>query len=202
MCDFQVGIAAPLAITRAGAYFLLNGLFQGSTFYQRIGNKICMKSIYVTGYFSPNLVVSPTKSTFARIMVIYDAQANGLLPTGAGVTAVILSYTNTGPQTTTAVDQLNPDNKDRFKILCDWRTPLLADAAGTNALSVNTPQNVYFQRYCKLQNLETLYNASTGTVGDIRTGSLLLVAMIDGNNSQTDADWTFTWTARLRYCDV
>lgn len=197
----QVGAVA-LSIGGAGV-INLNGIAEGPGFYQRVGRTICMKSFYISGYVLPNAATPPDKMTVLRMAVIYDAQANGSTPVWADV---FKSYDNAGGVQSFALDQINPDNKDRFKLLCDWRTPLLPCYSSTSTIPAgtpgfNNPSNLYFQRYCPLKNLETKYNASTAVSSAIMTGALWLFAGLDNQGGITNP-WYITYTCRLRYCDL
>lgn len=59
-------------------YLLLNGTQQGSAFYNRIGNKMSMKSVEIAGFIN---YIATSVQDIARIILVYDAQSNGVAPT-------------------------------------------------------------------------------------------------------------------------
>jgi len=135
----------------------LNDIQQGATVYERIGVKVLMRSIRfrctLTANASPCLAI-------VRLAVVYDRQPNGAAPAigdvfvdcnGAGGTAL-----STG---------VNITNKNRFTVLRDQMITI--DSAGSLSHDVD-----WFIP-CRLQ---TEFKASGATIGDISTGSILLIA--------------------------
>lgn len=178
---------------------VLNIPVQGAAPYNRIGSKVMNKSIRVRGHVQQVATALPT---IVRIIIIYDRQTNGATPSWA---TVIQSTTSNGTQGNAALDGINMDNRERFKMLADEQILLPAATfnAGvvTNASFPDTsgPTNkLNFDRYIKLFDLETHYKASAGAVGDIATGGIFLFAVMDGD----DSSWEFLYTARLRYDDL
>jgi len=199
--DVQINNSPPYGST-GGSVIPINLVASGSGFYQRVGRTTCAKSIYITGIFNVNVggggLVQPT---FLRCMIVYDSQANGNLPVWSDI---VRSISNVNAASSTARDMLNVDTADRFKVLCDWRVPFYPQQGGLFVMGMNTPSNLYFQRFCSLKNLETKYKADSQppVIGDIATGSLLLCMAADESLAAGAALVTMVATARFRYCDV
>lgn len=195
-----------LAYATASAYsstvqwILLNGTQNGAAFYNRVGNEIEMKSLHLIGQIYPTGSAN-TAGDYLRTMVIYDRQPNGANPVLADV---LSSYPTTGTSPSpTSLDMTNPNNFDRFRILADIRTAIPSSASGatgeTYAPVIDYTKNeVNINRFINLKGLSTRYKTSTGAIGDITSGSLLL--MLLGFNSSSPA-YQLDYCTRLRFID-
>lgn len=172
---------------------------QGAAVYNRVGNEIEMKSLHLIGQFDPT-ANSNASSEYLRIMVVYDRQTNGAFPT---IADLLTSYDQAGATYSTVLDHLNPNNFDRFKVLCDIRLPISLDASTAPAAKsqfthdYNNEFNV--NRFINLRGMGTKYKASAGAVGDIASGGLYVV--VYGDTAAATAAYTFQFTARLRFVD-
>ena len=172
-----LGVAAA-TFTTPGPTFLLNGLVPGSGADQRIGRRCTIKSLYIraTAALAPTTI----RGCCVRFMVVYDKQANATAP---AVTDILATDSFYSPN--------NLSNRDRFVVLVDHVT----DAVETNANYL-----VAFTIYKKL-NLETMFNAGTaGTIADITSGSLYVLAAQNGDAAI--AAPVVTWYSRIRYSDM
>lgn len=180
-------------------WILVNGIVQGAGNNQRIGNKVSLKALRMKGQI---INLATALQTYGRLLVIYDKQPNGALPTYA---AVMQTRDSAGAATSTAFSDPNFDNKERFTIL---RDTTIVFPSVTNTLGVLT--NVGFDQqsksdinifnvdmYIKLKGLHTAYTGATAGIADISTGSLLFAVMIH----QGAATWTFRNVERLTYYD-
>lgn len=180
-------------------WILLNGVVQGAGNNQRIGNKISLKALRMKGQI---INLATAVQTYGRLLVIYDKQPNGAIPTYA---SVMQTRDSAGAATNTAFSDPNFDNKERFTIL---RDTTIVFPSVTNAVGVLT--NVGFDQqsksdinifnvdmYIKLKGLHTAYTGATAGIADISTGSLLYAVMIH----QGAATWTFRNVERLTYYD-
>jgi len=182
------------------APILLNGITQGASQTQRIGNKISMKSIRIRGQII-NLLTAV--QTYARIIIFYDKQCNGATCANADLLSTITSVPTT---TVTVFSEMNLMNVERFIILRDM---IMTLPSVTNTVGVlsnvgfdpgQNPSNTSIfdvDMFIKLKGLPTLYKGGTLGVGDIATGGLFMVLL----NHQGVAAWTFRNTERLRYYD-
>lgn len=173
----------------------LNTLFPGSARWQRIGRKINLKSLEITGHLVP--IASVAFPSWARIMVVYDKQPNGALPT---IDDILLSQVTaaTDSNVSTVLSMINLNNRERFEIIRDMKFKV----GPTN--SANYPDcydgGKAITSYIPLGNRETVYKADAGSIGDIATGSLLFITF--GNQASGAAPFVFQGTLRLRYLDV
>lgn len=165
------------AITSTGVVTPLNLIQVGSSFFNRIGRRIEMKSIRVSG--DVNLLRTVATEDYARIMIVYDRQTNGAVPT---IQDILQTTTQAGANSTTSLSGVNLNNRDRFKIIRDKRLflPAATDTAGvvTNAQPPDPVTNTYIiDMFAKLGGLVTQYKAdsSPAVIGDIATGGLFLV---------------------------
>lgn len=169
----------------------------GSDMTNRIGRKICIKSIQIRGWIvmanakiQPP-VVSEVAAQHARLILLWDTQPNGALPT----TAQVLTTAN-------SVAMLNLDNRDRFRVLADknyYLDPFIFDTATSTSTAVNQIKQVKLFR--KL-NLETIFNGTNGgTIADIASGSL--VAMWIGSDpGGLNGPVDFAGSYRVRFEDA
>lgn len=191
-----------------GAFILLNGVQEGSGFYNRVGRKVAMRSLYITGFVKPTLSnTGALVQDWNRLLIFYDRQSNGAPPT---LSDVLTDYDNAGATTTTALSQINMNNRDRFLILKDERivTPAIGisgAAATTNTFAQYDLEDpaVRIKTFLKLKNLETHYKASSNpaVIGDIATGALFLM-VVALNGSFASPAWTFQFESRMKYHDA
>jgi hypothetical protein len=183
---------------------VINVALPGSSFYQRVGNTIRMKSIHVRGFIEP--IGTPPAGVgqdYVRMCIIYDRQPNGAYPT---YSQIFTSYNNAGSTASTAWDFTNPTQFDRFLILRDktmYIPPIgTGGAANITPMSYTDPQHkLLVNFYIKLPDLETRFNqAASGTISDITSGAIYLLAITQNNNSAS-AGFGFYFSTRLRYCD-
>jgi len=158
----------------------LNEVVQGATVYNRIGSKIMMKSCRIR--FNLSMLANPALA-FLRIAVVYDRQPNGAFPAIADV------FGDSVTGTVNANSPLNIANVRRF-------TPI-RDQVVTFDTAADLSKHIDW--YMPLRAL-TEFKASAGNIGDITTGSLLLIM---ASQSHTSAPMFYTGAicSRLRYDD-
>lgn len=197
------------AINSLGFYTVCNIPEEGSSFYNRIGRRIRMKSLHLRGQINPsNTNANAVPQGQARIMVVYDRQSNGALP---ALSDLILAYSASGATTSAVLDGINMNNRDRFLVLMDNQVTLPAIGVNgatpanitmypdPNANAGGNQGTIMVNRFIKLKGLETHFKASTGAIGDIATGALLVFTLSsDPNASQA---YNFNWTSRLKFYD-
>ena len=196
--------ASANTISTTATFQALNIIQEGSAFYNRIGRKIMMKSIRLTGQIVPSGNIPGPSSEYLRIMLVYDRQPNGAYPTASDL---LTSYDNTGATTSTSFSHLNMNNCERFVVLRDCRIGIPSDgtAAATNQVqAIVDPRGDKYNidMYVKLKDLETHYKASSNpaVIGDQASGALLL--FLFGNVAAAAAAYNLAWSSRLRYHDV
>lgn len=185
----------------AANFSTLNLVQVGTSFYQRIGRKISMKSLNFSGYIVATRTINA--QDLGRVILLYDRQCNGALPLLADV---LQNVDQTGAATTTSNSSINMNNRDRFLILRDMRIylPSAQNAAGvvTNA-SPEDPIHDFgtIKFHVKLNGLLGQFKADSNpaVIGDIATGSLLLLVM--GSQTAGNPGWSLVYETRLRYWD-
>lgn len=197
-----------VTIDNAGDQILLNGVKEGSAFYNRVGNEIEMLSVHVVGQVvtsGVSLANLLPGGWYGRIMVVYDRQPNS---SPFVISDLIASWKFDGTSSTTSRDHLNPNNKDRFLILRDSRIAVpdaigITGAASQQAMSVvdYSTNQVNVNMYVPLRGLSARYKASTGLVGDITIGSLYLFLFGDTSTDSTHTPYSFVGSARLTFVD-
>lgn len=90
-----------------GSITLLNGISEGTGPSERIGRKVCMKSITLKGWLAPVDARVPL-SGMHRIMVVHDNAPNGSTP---ALTAILAQARPEAP--------MNMSNTKRFRIVLD-----------------------------------------------------------------------------------
>jgi len=186
-------------INTTGLVTPINLIQVGSTFCNRIGRRIEMSSLYVTGTLRLTGNTTATHD-YCRILIVYDRQTNGATP---AIATILSNYDQTTAQTTNAGSGLNPDQKERFVILADERRVVPPVSATGVYSSTEGDQDMFsIKRFVKLRGMQTHYQAdsSPAVVGDISTGGLFLVTIgLFANNSQpVNLNCNF----RLRYKDT
>jgi hypothetical protein len=189
-----------LALNATGDIQALNLIQSGSGFYNRIGRKIEMLSLYVTGEINQTTTAT-TYNDYARVLVIYDRQCNGALP---ALATILSAYDQSGTSTTNYLSGINPDERERFLVLMDERMVLPACPGGTGVTGSVDGLAVTFniKRFIKLRNLAVHFKAdsSPAVIGDIATGSLFIVGI--GRRTAGQEGWQGNINIRLRYKDT
>lgn len=174
-----------LNVTTTGTVTLINGVATGTDFTDRVGRKIIMRSVYVRGIIFPDDF--STLNSLARIMLVYDMQANGAAP---AITDILKSATS--------VSQLNLNNRDRFRVLMDKQWVLGAiDNTATQSVA-GSPTVHALKKFTRL-NHEVLFNGTGATVASIATGALYLVTV---GTQAAGAAATTTISTRVRFEDA
>lgn len=187
------------AANTTGQFSLLAAPIPGSDYTNRIGRKTLIKSVYIRGIVTCELAdktggasmlgVSPAQ--LARMIIFADMQPNGAAP---AVTDLL--------KTADPTDQLNLNNRDRFRIYCDKQFAINAYAYSTTATqAVASLSNSFAIKKFKKLNLETIYNSGTaGTIADIQSGALYMFWI--GDRAAGADDVTPTLSIRVRFIDL
>jgi len=182
----------------------LNLIQTGSSFFNRIGRKIRMHSLFLEFSAFPNGVAN-TEPTYHRFVVVYDRQPNGATPALADV---LQDVSQTNALTTPAASpwcHVNLNNRERFIVLMDERKvlpPAASSAPFTTSPFVTTEDTYKIKRFIPLKMLETHYKAdsSPAVIGDIATGSLIFFALADV--AIAAASWEWAGSVRLKFDDM
>jgi len=161
---------------------------QGTNGSQRIGRSIKLCNLRISGCIhsdplNDSASIQPTSGMTIRIILALDKQPNGAAPT---VTDYLTSTT-----ASTAMPLVN--NQYRFKTLGRIVIPLNSQAGVTTAYN-NQSQNVDW--YYKFKKpLEIRFNGNAGTVADVTSNNIHLIA------GAADADdiIAFNATFRIRF---
>jgi len=159
---------------------------QGTGGFQRLGLKVCMKSVLLR--FNLLAGAQQTHSIPVRCILFLDRQANGSIP-GSGEVLVT-------PTTSNAAPTLLPNNlgtSRRFKILRDFTVPVgpLIDT-----------QNYTIVKFIKLPNYIEMFTGSGAAHTDVQTNALWFVAYANEDNGATDfAPYLTSFYSRIRYTD-
>lgn len=171
-------------ITNVGSVTCINLIAQGSDFGQRIGRKATMVAIQMEGHIEPEGNASTASK--CRVLFIWDSQPNGVLATPAQIF-----------QNVTAASFMNLNFRDRFKVLMDHNVALqgTVDPTVLIATGSSTVSNISF--YKRLY-YPTIWSGTTGTIGDIQSGALLMFCVGD---SAPATGFQLIAGMRLRYID-
>ena len=154
-------------VTNAGGVVLLNGCARGDDIGERDGRQITMRSVDIRMEIQP--VGTATSAHSLRVIIFVDKQANGTAPTPANVLAV------TGSAEAT-VSAHNLEYRNRFWILSDKVYGFGCDYGGAGV----GVQRLVATRFWRSFAVKTTFNSGTaGTVADIATNSLYLLAISD-----------------------
>lgn len=199
--DVPIGV---IQYNPTGNVIPLNLIRAGSTFCNRVGRRISMKSIQMFGRIAPVAVsTGTTQPDTLRTAIVYDRQTNGALP---ALSDIFQDTDQAAANTTNSLSGVNLNNRERFQIFMDKKTqtPQITSTAGaitsspypTDGGSQDDPFRIDFYR--KLFGLEAHYKAdsSPAVIGDISTGGLYVVVFGDSTSG-----WQLTLKTRLRYLD-
>lgn len=191
------------AINTTAVITPLNLIRTGSTFCNRIGRKIEMTSIRVSG----DVVQTGTNVPgidYARIMIVYDRQTNGALP---AIADILQTTDQATANTTSALSGMNLNNRDRFVMLRDTRltlpdTTFVAGAQTFTGATDPVSKTFNIDMFVKLKDMLTQYRADSApaVIGDIASGGLYLVTF--GSQAAGAEGYSFNVETRLRYNDL
>jgi len=168
------------ALLAAGSITLLSTIANGTSPSERIGNHVDFHDMEIVWSFQPNAGLGPTRS---RMIVVYDKQANGGLPTVAEVM-----------RTTDPMSLFNPTNRSRFTPLLDTGVVSTAYNAGTG-ISLTNYGKANGSAKISLKGKRCLFRGTGSVISDIDSGSILLVLLTQ------DVGVSFTEHNRIQYCD-
>jgi len=181
----------------ATAVILLNGIQTGSGFFNRVGSRVEMKNLQLNGFLGPQTGVTSTTPTLTRLLIVYDRQPVGALPT---IQDVLQNRDQTGAATQGGLSHVNLDNRDRFSIIRDFRWYLPTNTGGVvSGVASGVGPTWQINEYIKLKGLGTHYKstANPATIADISTGALYAFFLCETNDNRWVAEVDF----RLRYDD-
>jgi len=194
LASTQYGISTTATITP------LNLIRAGTSFFNRIGRKISMKSLHIKCFLT---AVRTAGFDYARIMVVYDSQTNGAVPT---IADILQDCDQAGTNSTSSLSSANLNNRDRFRIIMDERVVLPAiTVAGGVVTAEGSPDPMQkfidLDRFIPLKGYSTVYKAdsSPAVIGDIATGGLYFVTL--GAQASGSEGYNAYMSSRLRYRD-
>lgn len=179
-----------------GVFTTINGISAGNENFNRIGRRVHMKSLRITGQVLKNAAVVGVDD-YVRVIVFYDREG-----TTSTISDLLTSTDATGATSSAVYDMINSANFVRYVVLADVRfsLPTILDTGGAQSRQssdyTDYKGEVNFDRFIKLRDLTTEY----GSGGSIQAGGLQMLVL--GNNIAVAAPSKFVWTARLRYSDV
>lgn len=195
---------ATLAFNSTGSVIALNLIQVGSSMFNRIGRKIEMRSLRLTGSIDTLTVTRATVSPdLGKIMIVYDRQTNGALP---AITDIVQDTDQTGVNQTGPRSGINMNNRERFVKIVDIIMTLPQATATAGVLTNVYPNDLSnphrFDVFRQLRGLTTHYGADSNpaVIGDIRTGGLYIVAFAQ-QGAGTEL-YSSNWSVRLKYTDA
>lgn len=171
-------------INTAGLVNTISGVAAGTDYNTRIGRKIMMRSLLLRFALSPISTTSAPIGDTVRVIVFYDTQTNGVLPTIAQLL-----------QNGQVDDPLNLDNRDRFRVIMDKYIAMPAVTYTAGALTAGSPTPKTFTKFRKFR-LESIFSGTSGAVGSIATGGIFIAYLSSGVNLTN-----IQWDARVRFID-
>jgi len=187
--------------TNAG-FIPLNIPTVGSAFYNRIGNKITMKSLHLKINIAQRTPVSAPggNNQTCRWLLVYDRQTNGATPT---IQTLLTDYQADGSTEGGILSGMNPTQTGRFIILREHFIKLfnlnaVAGQAYTSQSMMEQDGQWFVNWFVKLKDLEAIYQANNGSIGDVANGALWLVALSDIPDVDNSCA-IFTFKSRLRF---
>ncbi len=164
----DVEVASQDFISDSMGITLLNGMARGTGRDERFGNKIWMDSLNLRGHLEYETMTGTEALVhdLAMILIVYDSQPNGALPT---LSTEILADPVGTAHTRVDLSFRNLESTGRFKVLFHkgW---ILSE-------NWNSPNgSVFIDLHVKV-NKPTYFNTTTGVIAAITTGSLFIVTI-------------------------
>jgi len=199
-CDFFTH--NQLTLNSTPQITLINAVQEGAGGFNRIGRKIMMKSIRITGVIAPTGNATANVGELNRMALVYDRAPNGAFPV---FTDIFNGQFQTGTNIPTLISGPHPVNFERFIVLREkyWVLPTNSGAStnGTVALVNHPEENAKFDMYIKLPNLVAHYSGTTNPVGigQYQNGALYIVT--NGSSAAGSEYSLLGVVTRLRFWD-
>jgi len=162
---------------------------QGTNFNQRIGRKVCIKSLRIHGYIEylqqQNNGVSFDNPVLVRVILYQDKQTNGVQSQAEDVI-------NSGGGSVAVAMFQNPVNFGRFRVLKDKKIALNVTAAAFDGTDTNMTGNLRsFNWNIRFRKpLIVNYNSqNTGNVADIVDNSFHVIAGVNRANTSVQLNY-------------
>lgn len=186
---YDIGISnIPNSMASTDAINVINGINQGDREWNRIGNKVRIKTIRVRGRIWREQQYPANAPTVAgdlvRLLIVYDAK-----PLALPQRQFILGlYNRLGNLTSTMHDPVRPDRRERFKIVHNKyyvlnQTNIVGQASGTATNRFYCPVDLYIRLG---DGLDTSYNGIDGTLAQIENGAIYIFAIRQENTGTTN----------------
>ena len=180
----------------------LNLVRTGTGSWNRIGKRICSKSLRIQGRAYCSMTQDATNDVYGnllRMIVVWDKQpSGGAYPTFDNIFSVT---DQAGVETSTWYSPRAFDTADRYKVIKDWTIKVEPDVYPSAS---NFAQYIFdIDEYISLPNLETNYSGQSTPmdIPDINSGALYFIARA-ATNTVNVTQWAIDATARLRYTDL
>jgi len=176
------------------APFVLNLVRAGSAAYNRRGRQFVMKTLRLRSFISC-LTSTAQEADQARMLLVYDRQPNGFVPTNFGT--VCSDTLQDGSQTGDIFAFPNLTETRRFLILRDILLDLPEQFVVSAANPFDPVRPIHIiDEFIKLKGLEVQYkaDATPEVIGSITAGSLLLYIIKTRPDAGTPA--VRTWFAK------
>lgn len=205
--DTDLNLNPIIATTNTNASaFVLNLVQAGNGSWNRVGRKIQLKSVRLRGsilfQYSAVATTSNLVEDMCRMVVVWDKQPNGVLPT---YDTIFGRTEQDGTESCDYLDGPKFDNMDRFTVL---RDKVMEDSIGATPLTGGTTNLVInqqgFDEFIPLGNRETVFSGQSVpmTIADISTGALYVFFRSRYNQPAYFTAVNSESHARLRYTDV
>lgn len=180
--DIGNDVAIETGATGTENVYTLNGVAQGTSASQRVGEVARFTKLQIRGkfYMIPTVTLS-SLGGLVKFDIVLDRSPNGVLPTTQDI------YNQADPS-----GYINLANRDRFKILMSCEHAIQPYDADRSM----GPVIVYFNKMRKI-SIPTVYSGSGSTISDIRTCGIFLVFRTDVASNALRV----LFDARLRYID-
>lgn len=184
--------------TNSNNHQALNLVQQGTGIAQRIGNKICMRSLRMRLRFVTGVDYGLSQNPYyVRLMLVYDRNPPGTYTATNTILGTAVQNNTIGAGTIDS--SLNPNFYDRFVVLRDWQKclPSLQES------SSNQPNADWIiDDFVNLKNLDTTFSGTSNpmTISNISVGALILFAISD-QIAGTDDQIAIEGNCRLRFHD-
>lgn len=191
----NVQVTYTASTTGAASFILLNGINTGAGFFNRVGAKIALDSLYFHGAFYFN--ATNTGPVSARVLIYYDRSPNGTAPT---LSDLLQSTDAAGTNSTELHSGINLANRERYKIFMDRRYQFPAVTASNGppgALYGGSGIEFPINEFIRLNRYETVYKSNTVPIAstDVSLGALYMLFLAENTTISMKA------SSRLRFTD-
>jgi len=193
-------------LTTNADFFCLNLIQQGDGAWNRVGRKIQLESVRLRGtittIFVPQTTTLNRISQTVRLILLWDAEPHG--SAAEAFDSVFNSVDQVGNRQTRLYAPVNPDKRERYRIIRDMSFSMNAQLALSGGTENKEYQKLVIDEFIPLKGLTSVYSVTSDplTIASVQTGALYLIMRAHTDNTSLCWSNSEDTHALLTYTDL